>query len=66
MRGKKAKAIRKSIYGDVLPKFVKRTYYERTVRKLFLGKEVLMRTIINTPDSLRAKYQRTKKSTKTA
>lgn len=57
MNSKKAKALRKKVYGDSSLKG-KREYGEKNHRQVKGG---ITKTIFNQPDTLRAKYQKAKK-----
>ena len=65
MRGKKAKTIRKLIYGDQSQRQERRYTVER-LSSWFMNRPITLTTVRNAPDSLRAIYQRAKANYKKA
>jgi hypothetical protein len=60
MSGRRAKAIRRAVYGDQSQRQARRYVALRNQRYDKDG-EYVRGTILNHPDSLRAQYQRTKR-----
>lgn len=62
MNGKKAKQLRKEIYGDQSIRQRRKYNKKNDGTKMVIGTVIRLFTLVNDPNSLRAKYQRAKRA----